>query len=114
MSGYYFTDRKGWNLKAGDIESDILDRIDRVQTRYPELIHTSIDVYEEYKLLRSFRRGSKSETQNRGVLEVEIERNSRQKKVDSAGARNIKLRMIDHYTDILVALESFLRHYQAL
>lgn len=101
-------------MKAGDIEPDILDRIDRIQTRYPELIHTSIDVYEEYRVLRSFRRGSNSETQNRGVSEAEIEMNSRQKKVDSAEARNVKLRMIDHYTDILVALESILRHYQAL
>ena len=114
VRGYYFTDRKGRKLEAGELEPDVLDRIERVQTRYPELIRTSIDVHEEYGVSRSFRRGSNSEAQNRGVSEADIERNNRWRKVDRAGARKVKLRMRDHYTDILVALESFLRYSQAL
>ena len=111
---YYFTDRKGWKLEAGDMEPGILDRIERVQTGYPDLIRTSIDVHEEYGVSRSFRGGSNSEAQNRGLWEADIERNNRWRKVDRAGARKVKLRMRDHYTDILVALEIFLRYSQAL
>ena len=111
---YYFTDKKGRKLEAGDMEPDILDRTERVQTRYPELIRTSIDVHEEYGVSRSSRRGYNSEAQNQGVLEADIETNYRWRKVDRAGEIKLNLRMRDHYTVILVALESFLRYFQAL
>ena len=114
VRGYYFMDRKGWKLEAGDMEPDILDRTERIQTRYPELIRTSIDIHEKYGVFRSFRSGSNSEAQNRGVSEADIERNNRWKKVDRAGSRKVKLHMRDLYTDVLVALDSFLRYSQAL
>ena len=96
------------------MEPEILDRIERIQTRYPNLIRASINVHEEYGVSRSFRRGSNSEAQNRGVSEAEIERHNRWRNVDRVGSRKVKLRMREHYTDILVALESFLRYSQAL
>ena len=36
------------------MEPDILDRIDRIQARYPDLIRASINVHEEYGVSRSF------------------------------------------------------------
>ena len=78
------------------------------------MIHPSLVVHEEYDLSRSFRRGSNSEVQNRGVEDGDIDRNNRWRKVDRAGARKVKLRMRDNYTDVLVSLEFFLRYSQVL
>ena len=97
VKGYYFTDRKGQKLEAGDMEPNVLDRIDRIQTRYPDLIRASINIHEEYGVSRSFWSDSSSEVQNRGVSKAEIERNNRWRKVDRAGSKKVKLRMRDHY-----------------
>ena len=114
FQGYFFTNSKGGMMRSKDLEVDILDRIARIQQDHPDLIRSGLDVHEEYGLSRSFRRGSNSEAQNRGVDDGDIDRNNRWRKVDRAGARKVKLRMRDHYTDVLVSLESFLRYSQAL
>ena len=96
------------------MEPDILDRIDRIQARYPDLIRASINVHEEYGVSQSFRRSSNSEAKNRGVSEAAIEMNNRWRKDDHAGSIKVNLRMRDHYMDILGVLESFLRYFRAL
>lgn len=65
--GCFFTDGKRGIMRAKDLEVDILDRIVRVQQLYLDLIRPELKVHEEFKLSRSFRRGSNSEAQNRGV-----------------------------------------------
>lgn len=42
----------------------VLDRLVHVQEMYPELINPGINVYEEFGLARSFRRGSNLQAQN--------------------------------------------------
>ena len=101
-------------MLSKDLEVDILDRITRIQQDHPELIRSGLDVHEKYGLSRSFRRGSNSEAQNRGVDDGDIDRNNRWRKVDRARARKVKLRMKGHYTDVLVSLEFFLRYSHAL
>ena len=114
IRGYFFTNNKGGRMKSKDLEVDILDRIAVIQRRYPDLIRPGVEVHEEYGLSRSFRRGSNSEAQNRGVSEGGIDHNNRWRKVEKAGARKPKLTMREYYTDVLVSLESFLRYSQAL
>ena len=46
-----------------------------------------MNVYEEYGLSRSFRRGSNSEALNRGVKELVIDRNNRWRKEERAGVK---------------------------
>ena len=91
-----------------------MNRIAGVQDKYPSLISSSIDVHEEYGLSRSFRRGSTSEALHRGVTEMMINRNNRWRKEERAGARKAKLKMRDHYTEILVSLGNYLKYCQAL
>ena len=64
-----------------------------------------MDIYEEYRLSQSFRRGSNSEALNRGLKENIFDRNNRWRKEERAGARKVKLKMRDHYTDVIVALK---------
>lgn len=112
--GYLFVNSSGGMIRSKDLEVDILDWIALIQKEHPDLIRPGLDVHEEYGLSRSPRRGSNSEAQNRGVEDGDIDRSNLWKKVDRAGARKVKLRMSDHYTDLLVSLESFLRYSQAL
>lgn len=103
MNGFFFANKQNRQMKLKYLESCILDRIARVQTNYSELISSSINVHDEYGLLRSFRRGSNSEALNRGVSEAVIDRNNRWRKEERAGARKAKFRMRDHYTDVFVS-----------
>ena len=96
------------------MEADILNRTASVQSKYPELIGSAIDVHEEYGLSRSFLRGSNSEALNRRVSEATVERNNRWRKVERVGARKKKLKMRDRYTEVLIVLNSFLQYSQAL
>ena len=112
--GFVFVDTKGKRALIKDSETKILDRIASVQSKYPELIGSAIDMHEEYGLSRSFRRDSHSEALNRGVSEATAERKNRWRKVERAGARTAKLKIRDHYTEVLVALNSFLQYSQAL
>ena len=114
VRGFFFVDFHGRRLSNKDLENDILGRIARIQHSYPELIRGVVDVHEEYGLSRSFRRGSNSEAQNRKVSESDIDRNNRWRKVEKAGAKKAKFSMQTHYTDVVVALESYLRYSQAL
>ena len=59
------------------LDMDILDSIVRVQQRHPELIRPVLEVHEEYELSKAFRRGSKSEDQNRCFKDGDIDRNNR-------------------------------------
>ena len=112
--GFLFVDEKEKRLKLRNFEPFILDRVARVQSSFPALIRESNDVHEEYGLSRSFRRGSNSESLNRGVDEAIIDRKNRSRKFERVGARKAKLRMRDHYADVLVSLRSFLKYSQAL
>ena len=100
------------SLKA--FEDEILERIPRVQSSFPELILASINVQEEYGLSRSFRRGSNSEALSREVSEAVVDRNNRWRKVERAGAGKAKRSMKDHYTVVLVTLKRYLEYSQAL
>ena len=87
-----------------DLERGILNRIAKVQRLFPSLISSAVNVHEEYDLFRSFRRGSTSEAINQGVTDSVIDRNDRRRKEERAGSRKAKLRMRDHYSEVLVSL----------
>ena len=53
-------------MKLRHLEPFELDRTAREKSSFPELIRDSVGVNEEYGLSRSLKRGSNSETFNRG------------------------------------------------
>ena len=102
-------------IRSKDLEVDILNHIARIQQEYPELIRSGLEKDTRgVWYLTIFTSGSNSEAQNRGVDDGDIDRNNWWRKVERTGARKVKLRMRDHYTDVLVSLASFLRYSQAL
>ena len=90
-----------------DLKVNILDKISRIQQSHPDLIRFRLEIHKEYRISRSFPRGSKLEAQNLGVKEGNIDKKNRWRKVERAGFRKEKLRMRNHYINVLVSLESY-------
>ena len=63
---FLFVDEQEKKMKLRHLEPFELDRTAREKSSFPELIRDSVDVNEEYGLSSSLKRGSNSETFNRG------------------------------------------------
>jgi hypothetical protein len=113
-NGALFRDEKGVKLKTTHFEPCLLDRLDCIKNQRPELMAGVEDVYEEYGILRSFRRGATSEAVNQGVPPDVIDANNRWRKVMRAKASQPTLSMREHYTDIRLTLDHRLRFSMAL
>jgi hypothetical protein len=118
----------GWVFRKGDIrpdiqseksrqsdyEIDILSEIDTIRTEVPGIVGINVDVFEEYGLSRSFRRGSDTHAGNQGVAAIDVERNNRWRSVENAKSKQPKLRMIHHYTEVSNSLPALLRYSKSL
>ncbi len=93
-----------------DFEPRFFDHLEQVQISRPELIPPTDDVSEEYGIYRSFRRGSPSEATNKGLPPEVIDANNRWRKFHQAGASRPTLAMREHYSDIRLMLNQFLRY----
>lgn len=96
-----------------DYELDILDRLHSIQTHHPELIPSDVNVYEEYGLSRSFRRGSTSEARSRGVDDRDVDLANRWRTFEHAKGRRPRLTMHDHYSDIRLLIPALVRYSSA-
>ena len=97
-----------------DYELDILDRLHLIQQQHPDLIPPDVQVYDEYGLSRSFRRGSTSEARSQAVQENDINLANRWWTFDNAQGRCPRLAMADHYSDIRLLIPALLRYSSAL
>lgn len=100
--------------RASDVEEDILTEITNVQSEVVGVVGVDVDVFEEYGLSRSFRRGSDTHAVNQKVDTTDIERNNRWRSVENAKSKQPKLRMIHHYTEVSLSLQALLRYSKAL
>lgn len=100
--------------RQSDVENDILTEIVNVQVHEKGIVGVNVDVFDEYGLSRSFRRGSDTHAINQRVDTSDIERNNRWRSVENAKAKQPKLRMVHHYTEVSLSLPALLRYSQAL
>ena len=109
---FLFQFKRGKANETERLGRGILDRIAKVQRVFSVLISAAVNVHEEYGLSCSFRRGFTSEAINRGVTDSVVDRNNRLRKEERDSARKEKLKMRDHYSEVLVSLESYLKYSQ--
>lgn len=93
---------------------EILDRFSLIQTQKPHIIPPDLQVYEEYGISRSFRRGATTEARNKRVSEEDINLMNRWRSFENAKGRRPRMNMQDHYSDIVQMIPSLLRFSQAL
>jgi hypothetical protein len=114
LTGPMFRTPGGHPIRASEMEDKFLERLEIIQATKPHLLNEQVDVSEEYGVSRSFRRGSTSEAINRGVTPEQIEANNGWRKAEQAGASKPSERMIEHYTDVRLALDYLLKYSEAL
>jgi hypothetical protein len=112
--GPAFSDRQGFPLKPAWLEIEVLDHLHTIQCQKPEIIPKDVNVYEEYGIFRSFRRGATTQARNQRVQENNINLINRWRQVKAAQGRRPKLRMQDHYSEIRQRVPSLLKFSLAL
>jgi len=78
------------------------------------LADAKMQVYEEFGISRSFRRGATTEARNQQVPESDINLMNRWRNFEKAGGKRPRMRMQDHYSDISLMIPSLLRFSKAL
>jgi hypothetical protein len=114
FQGPAFRTHSGSPAFTRDFELDILDRLHSIQQQHPELIPPDVQVYEEYGLSRSFRRGSTSEARSRGVQDSDVNLINRWRTFDNSQGRHPRFSMANHYSDIRLLIPALLRYSAAL
>jgi len=109
-NGPLFRSKTGSKIRAIDVEPQFFDRLESIQSLRPDLISPTDNISEEY----SFRRCSTSETTNKGLTPDAIEANNRWRKFHKAGASRTTLSMREHYSDIGLTLNQYLRYSSVL
>lgn len=112
--GPAFSDRHGNILSGAWVETGLLDRLHEIQSSDPDLIPQEVNVYEEFGISRSFRRGATTQARNRGVAESDIDAMNRWRTEEQAKGRKPRLKMQDHYSDIRQMVPTLLRFSAAL
>jgi len=114
FQGPAFTTLGGSPAGTQALEMGILDRLHAIQARHLDLITPDMQVYEEYGLSRSFRRGSTSEARARKVDGRDVRLINRWRSFDEGRGRRPRLNMQDHYSGIRLLIPALLRYSLAL
>lgn len=112
--GPVFADKWGNMVNPRVYEAVIHAKLQVIKDTRQDLIPESVNVYEEYGISRSFRRGSNTHAKNQGVNPKDIDLMNRWRNVENAKGRKARLDMSDHYADILQLVPALLRYSKAL
>ena len=104
----------GKSISRTEFNNEFIAALERIQEDHHYLIAKNIDVAGSYNIYRSLRRGATSRATVVGLGTPEIERNNRWRKFQNRSGTMPRLRMHDLYTDIKLALNSYLLFSSAL
>jgi hypothetical protein len=99
--------------RSRDYDQTFLEILERVQERRPGLFLPGENLAETHGISRSLRKGSMSEAQAAGVMEADINRMNRWRKVERAMGRQPN-HMMEHYTSVRIAIKTLLQYPTAL
>jgi len=112
--GPLFGDDRGSILNSRVIEMGLMDRLQSIKETQPGIIPSDVDVYEDFGISRSFRRGATSTARTRGVDDKYVNLINRWRSFENAKGRRPTLAMQDHYSDIQILLPELLKFSLAL
>jgi len=112
--GPLFGDDRGSILNSRVIEMGLMDRLQSIKETQPGIIPSDVDVYEDFGISRSFRRGATSTARTRGVDDKYVNLINRWRSFENAKGRRPTLAMKDHYSDIQILLPELLKFSLAL
>jgi hypothetical protein len=111
---WVFRNKENERAKASNYEWDILCELERIQHEEIGVVGENVNVFEEFGVSHSFRRGSDTHAVNQNVPTADIERNNRWRTVEQARGKQPRLRMIHHYSEVGNLLKALLRYSESL
>lgn len=108
MPGPALCHSNGRSISRAEINREFLTALLKIQSEAPNLIGEDVEVEKSYHIYRSLRRGATSRAASAGLKGPEIERNNRWRKYELNGGSMPNMSMLDLYTDIKLALSSYL------
>lgn len=117
-TGPAFVNVKGYQSSTSDMNDLFLDVLTEIYEVDPKLFGVDVievgDLADKFNVFRSFRRGSESRAVAMKVSEADRYVVNRWKKKESAGAGKVHHAIDQHYVDINMVKESFLRYTAAM
>ena len=117
-SGPAFVDSNGYQSTTSDMNALFLEVLSDVYESNPKLFGLDIsgigDLADKFNVFRSFRRGSESRAVAMKVSEADRYVVNRWKKKETAGTGKVSHTIDQHYVDITMVKESFLRYTAAM
>jgi hypothetical protein len=114
LNGPVFRGKKGQRVKSSTFQAPILRRLEQVQRKRPDLINAKVNLAEDFKVGRSFRRGSDSRALAEGLSQVSIDMNNRWRKFEAGRGKRPSLKMHEHYADVVLLLKILLSYSRAM
>jgi hypothetical protein len=114
VRGPAFCDEQGGIARAHLYEEWIMERLIQVQATIHGAIPPEVDIYEQFGISRSFRRGATSVARTRGVNDKTVELINRWRKFEGAWGKHPSLPVRDHYLDIAILVLELIKFSKAL
>ena len=119
VTGPLFVNKQGYQLSTLEMNEAFLEILGEIYDEAPELfpkevIQEASDLPEKYNVFRSFRRGSESRAVAMKVSEADRYVVNRWKKKEAAGAGKMSQSIDQHYVDITLVKEAFMRYTEAM
>jgi hypothetical protein len=114
VHGPAFCDKQGKVASARVYESALMERLQQVQNTTRGVIPEDVEVFENFGISRSFRRGATSTARTRGVRDKHMDLINRWRKFESAKGRRPAMAMHEHYSDIVILIPELVKFSQAL
>jgi hypothetical protein len=116
--GPAFVNEKGGQSTTADMNEAFLELICEIYEAKPKLFGLDVtgigDLSEKYNVFRSFRRGSESRAVAMKVSEADRYVVNRWKKKENAGTGKVSHAIDQHYVDIAMVKDSFIRYTTAM
>lgn len=117
-TGPAFVDPNGYQSSTADMNSLFLEVLTGIYEDHPKLFGRDIsdagDLVDKFNVFRSFRRGSESRAVAMRVSEADRYVVNRWKKKEAAGTGKVSHAIDQHYVDINMVKDSFLRYTSAM
>jgi hypothetical protein len=118
VNGPAFVNSEGEQSSTSDMNDVFIESLIRIYDEKPDLfgfnIESSADLQEKFNVFRSFRRGSESRAVAMKISEADRYVVNRWKRKESAGSGRVGHSIDQHYVDVALVNESFLRYTAAM
>lgn len=118
VSGPAFVNKDGYQTSTTEMNDSFLQLLVEIYEESPGLfgldVKESVDLSDKFNVFRSFRRGSESRAVSMKVSEADRYVVNRWKKKESAGANRVAHAIDQHYVDVALVKDAFLRYTEAM